>query len=336
MKDNYVDINFSGKMKSKFVIDDLFTKIESYLKKNKIDNLWNCEKHRNVITINFNDGISGIFTLDIIDNKFNGDCRVYYDNSTVNSTLEKLLDMFFAVKNIFSKFDINDDYSICESYLKNKEIKIQLLDLNEQQVKDIKSIYDEGYKEYKELLLMYIARSLNLDSYKELYININVLEFTGCETIEKVYEQMVLNVLETWLYETTEYKNNKFYNNEFYNIHNKAEYRGLGNAAFDMYACCHGIQRVISKKNIKSKSFGIKDAQIQKFYSEIVLNMLNEQNNQFEKCMVVIKYLFSIMKYTGFKFVGKDEKRNSDKHCTTMKYINNVISIKDALNNILN
>ena len=66
MKDNYVDINFSGKMKSKFVIDDLFTKIESYLKKNKIDNLWNCEKHRNVITINFNDGISGIFTLDII------------------------------------------------------------------------------------------------------------------------------------------------------------------------------------------------------------------------------------------------------------------------------
>ncbi len=336
MKNNYLDISYKGIIKSKFTIKDVFTKIQNYLKKNKIDKMWICQQQEKSITINFNDVVSDNFVFDVNDkNKFSGYCRVGYDETIKETTLEKLLDMLFSIKSVFSKIEVNDDYSICESYLKSKEIKIQLLNLNEQDTAIVNKIYNEGYKEYREFLLSCIARGLNLETYKDLYINLNVLEYTGCKTIDEVYEQMILAIFETWLYETTIYKQKRFYDNEFNNINNKVEYHGLGSVAFDMYACCHGIQSIISNNNKKTKSFGIKDAQVQKLYKEKIIDMLNQQKNQYEQCIIAYRYLISIMKYTNFEFIGKDETRNYDKHCTNVKYSNMVVTIADALKNTL-
>ena len=41
------------------------------------------------------------------------------------------------------------------------------------------------------------------------------------------------------------------------------------------------------------------------------------------------------MNYTGFKFIGKDDIRNNDKHCTRVKYLDTVVTIDDAIKNIL-
>lgn len=334
MENNYIDISYNGKIKAKYTIDDIFTKIQIYLRKN--NKTWTCEQQENCITINFNDVVSDNFVLDINDNnKFNGYCRISYDETIKETTLKKFLDLLFSIKSVFSKIEVSDDYSICESYLKSKEIKIELLDLNEKETEIVNSIYNEGYKEYREFLLMFISKGLNLKTYKDLYINLNVLEFTGCSTVEEVYEQMILAVFETWLYETATYKQKRFYVDEFYNKNNKGEYHGLGNTGFDSYACCHGIQSIITKNNKNVNSFGIKDAQVQKLYSEKIVEMLKDQNNQYEQCILAYRYLISIMNYTGFKFIGKDDIRNNDKHCTRVKYLDTVVTIDDAIKNIL-
>lgn len=335
MEANYIDISYNGKIKAKFTVDDMYAKIQNYIKKNKINKTWTCQKEENCISINFNDAVSDEFILDVNTNKFSGECRVNYDETIEESTLEKLLDMLFSIKGIFSKIEIDDDYSICESYLKNKEIKIQLLDLNEQDLEKVKKIYEEGYKEYRVFLLMCIARDLNLKTYKDLYINSKVSHFGACEKIERIYEDMTLQIFETWLYETTTYKKERFYNNEFYNINNNIAYQALGSTGFDTYACCHGIQSIISKNYVKERSFGVRDAQVQKFYREKIIDMLKNQENEYEQCIIAYKYLLSIMKYTGFEFVEKDKNTNGDKHYTNFKYSDKILSINDALKSTL-
>jgi len=332
MEDNYIDINYNVKIKGKYTVEEIYTKIKNHLKKNKI---WNCEKSDTNIIIKFNDNVSDDFVLDT-NKKFSGYCRIRYEEDIVDSTLEKLLDMLFSIKSIFSILEVYDDYSICESYLKNKAIKIKLIDLTEKELEKVKNIYDEGYNDYRSFLLMCIAKDLNLKSHNDLYINSNVIEFTYYDKIEKLYENLMLMIFETWLYETTIYKTqDRFYKNQFYNINNKVEYKALGAVSFDMYALCNGVLSIISKEYRKNSSFGVRDANVQKFYREKVLDMLKQEENNFEQCVIAYKYLKSILEYTGFTFVGKDEITNADKHCTKVKYLDDSVSIIDALNYII-
>lgn len=334
MDDKYIDINCSGTIKSKFTIEDVFKKITNYLKRNK-NKVWACQLQDDTITINFNDGISDEFVLSVEKNKFCDYCRVSYDEMADETTLEKLLDMLFAIKRVFRKIEVDDDYSICEAYLKSKEIKIELVDLTEQDIATVNKIYNDGYKDYREFLLTYIARGLNLATYKDLYVNANVVERILANNTEELYKEMVFNALETWLYETALYKQQRFYENEFHNVNNRMEYHALGSIAFDMVACCNGIQRIISKSVKKTTSFGIRDAHVQKLYREKVAEMLNQEENQYEQCVIAYRFLKSIMRYTNFEFVGKDESRNHDTHYVKVTTQNGTFTVLDAFENAL-
>ena len=131
METNYIDISYNGKIKAKFTVDDIYAKIQNYLKRNKINKTWTCQKEENCISINFNDDVSDEFILDVNINKFSGECRVNYDETIEESTLEKLLDMLFSIKSIFSKIEIDDDYSICDKHYTNFKYSDKILSIND-------------------------------------------------------------------------------------------------------------------------------------------------------------------------------------------------------------
>ncbi len=316
--DNYIDISYEGKIKNKYSEEDVYNKIKKCIKSNQ---LWKCVKQANIISIDFNDGVSDTFVLEIKNNKFEGYCRVNNDESFGESTLVKLLNMLFSIKSVFTKIDIEDDFSICKSFLKNKKIKLNLVELTDDEMKEVKKIYNREHRDYKMFMLECLAYYLGLDTYRDLYFVSEVCDgkwyFSDKYTL---YEEIKERVIETFLYETTEYKNmGRFYATEFYNKNNICEYQALNGISFDEVAFIRGILTSIAKDPHKGRSFGVRDANVQMFYFERVKQILDEQENDiFSQCVTIYKYFKTILSYTNFQYVGKDEiMKNNKKH----KYI---------------
>lgn len=322
--EEYIDINYNGRVKDKYNIDEIYKKINNYIKTYKINFI--CEKENNNICIKFKDDISDDFVLDLNKNKFSGYCRVGCDEKEGENSLEKLLDILFSIKMVFSKIELEDDYSICKSYWNNKKIKIVLLEITEEEETMIKNIYDNGTKNYRRFIIEYLAKSINCNSYKELYINSNAVEEKWHIDLneESLNEEMCERVFETWLYETTEYKKSRFYLNEFFNKDNIVEYMALNAVAFDMVAFVYGILRIISNDWDKDRwrsSFGVRDGQVKRFYRGKIVPLLEEyKNNSWEQCVIAYRYLKSILQYTNFQFVGKDSKTENDKKYRQVKF----------------
>ncbi len=333
MEEEYIDISYSGKKKRNYSTDEIYTKIISELKKSKLDKTWTCQKENDCISIDFKDNISDVFYLDFNKNDFSGYCRVKYNGGVEITTLERLLDILFMLQQKFSKLEVIDDYSICESYLKNKKIKIELIEVKIEEIEKLRAIYEEGYKDYRIFILNYIARSLNLKSYKDLYINRGVTDFQSRSKVEEVYEDIVRNIFETYLYEATIYKENcRFCDNGFYDKNNIAEYKALGSAGFDSYAFSSGMLMLIGNKE-DYFSFGVRDAQVKRLYRDKIYGMLEKEKDDFEQCIVAYRFFISILKYTGFKFIGKADKFSNDSiHFREVRYRNDIFTCEDALN----
>lgn len=320
--DNYIDINYKGTIKNKYNEEEIYNKIKRCIKANK---LWKCDKQENIISIDFNDNVSDTFILEIKNNKFEGYCRINNDESSGESTLVKLLNMIFSIKSVFTKIDIEDDYSICKSYLKNKMIKLDLVELTDAEMDEVKKIYDREHRDYKMFMLESLAYYLNLDSYRNLYFVIDASgEKWSFEDKNGMYEKIRKGVIETFLYETTEYKDKgRLYETEFYNKSNESEYLALGGIAFDQVAFASGILRLISKDSRKEMTFGVRDANVQNFYFEKVKPILEEQENDiFNQCVTAYKYFKTILKYTNFKYIGKDEIMKNNKKYTYIRFTN--------------
>lgn len=65
IEENYIDITYNGKLKKQYTIDEVYNKIQNYIKRNKLSKIWICEKENNNINIKFNDVISDDFVLDL-------------------------------------------------------------------------------------------------------------------------------------------------------------------------------------------------------------------------------------------------------------------------------
>lgn len=210
MEKNYVDIYYKGKIKNKYSTDDVYGKIQNYIKRKKLNKEWNSKKESDSITINFNDNISDNMFLDIHDGKFEGTGRINDDKQGKEATSEKVLDMFFSIKGYFSKFEIDDDFSICKSYLQNKKIKIELLELTDEEIIKIKELFSKGYNNYRSFIFEFIANSLGLKSYNELYFYDERIcgkwSIYENSTNEDLYLEIIHRILTTWLYNSTLYK----------------------------------------------------------------------------------------------------------------------------------
>lgn len=333
MEEEYIDINYSGKKKRNYSTDEIYTKIISEVKKKKLDKMWICKKENDSISIDFKDDISDVFYLDFNKNDFSGYCRVKYNGGLEITTLENLLDILFILQQKLSKLEVRDDYSICEAYLKNKKIKIELIEVKIEDMEELRVIYEEGCKDYKIFILNYIARGLNLKSYKDLYINRGVTDFQSRSKSEEVYEDIVRNIFETYLYETTIYKEKcRFCDNGFYDKNNIVEYMALGSAGFDSYAFSNGMLMLIGN-NVDHFSFGVRDAQVKRLYREKIYGMLEKEKDDFEQCIIAYRFFISILKYTGFKFIGKADKFSDDSiHFRKVRYMNDILTCEDAIN----
>ena len=329
---NYLDIFYNGRIKNRYTIDDISKKIQNFIRKNKLKN-WSCEVTNGIISIEFNDDISDTLELNLKDNKFEGFCRVS------NTNLETLLDMFFEIKCIFTKFNIEDDFLICESYLNNKLIGIDLLKITEYEKNIIDNIYYNGDIDYKEFILQYFAYTLELFSWEELYVNLEAIDNKWFfDSKEKLYEEIFLYIIETWLYEVCNYKDyGRFCYLEFFNKNNAAEYLALNGIAFDMYAFCNGIEKLIFGNKYKNKkSFGIKDAKISKFYNEKITIILEEENDRYNQCVLAYRFLKTILKYTNFQVCNKNEELSNTSRKKYFKFTNGMAaSIEETLKYIL-
>ena len=333
MEEEYIDINYSGKKKRSYSTDEIYTKIMKELKKNKLDKIWGCKKENDCISIDFQDGVSDVFYLSFNKNDFSGYCRVKYNGGTEITTLENLLNILFILKPKLTKLEVTDDYEICEAYLKNKKIKIELIELNTEDIEKLRVIYEEGYKDYRIFILTYIARSLKVESYKDLYMNCDVETLPACSETEELYKEIVQRIFETYLYETAIYKEKeRVFDTGFYDKNNKVEYMGLCAAGFDSYAFACGMLLIIGDKQEHS-SFGVRDSNVKRFYRDKICDMLKKEKDDFEQCIIAYRFFISILEYTGFKFVGKADKFfNESTHFRAIKWRNNIISCEEALN----
>ena len=320
---DYIDIEYSGRIKQQYTIEDLFSRIKEFADKEGLLDLWTFSMSENAVSIGFNDGISDDFFIELEKKSFSGEARIDNTESTHVSTLSRLLDLLFSLKPVFSKFFIEDDYCICGSYLSNKNSKLKLIDLDEQQKDYVKKLFNEGYTDHKKFLLMCIAKDMGLKTYNDLYIS-KYLEKEYYGTREELYEKLALNALETWLYETMEYKKERFCNNSFYDKSKTYEYQALGSVAFDVFSCCNAIVRFLREEDTMKLSFGVRDGKLRNFYYFQVLEIINRSEDLFERCLIAYRYLEGVLDYTNFKYVGPDE--NMDR---TKRY-NELVSEKDG------
>ena len=333
MEEGYIDISYSGKKKRNYSTDEIYKKIISELKKNKLYKTWICQKENDCISIDFKDNISDVFYLDFNKNDFSGYCRVKYNGGIEITTLENLLNILFILKTKLSKLEVTDDYEICEAYLKNKKIKIELIELNTEDIEKLRVIYKEGYKDYRIFILTYIARSLKLESYKDLYINYDVETLPACSKTEELYKEIGQRIFETYLYETAIYKGKgRVCDNGFYDKNNIVEYMALGAAGFDSYAFACGMLLLIGDKE-EHLSFGVRDANVKRLYRDKIYDMLEKERDDFEQCIIAYRFFISILEYTGFKFIGKADKfLNDSTHIREIRWRNNLYTCEEVLN----
>lgn len=283
---------------------EVFTKMAKSVKKRGATKSWKYEidEERESFYIDFGDESSEDFVLHFDKQAASGFVKVYFPlegelyEDEKKSEFKILLNMIYSARASFSSMEITDDYGIAEDYMKSKEYKLKLRELDDKERSRLDRLYRDGYTYHEELLLALIAEDLGLPE-----------EFSWENVISPLIalrnSSLMQQIAETWLIETTSFKGERLCEMD------RDRYEELGDVAFSVFAFVIGLNRVFFYKASENvlfnfRSFGQKDAQINKYFKDIFLPAFIEKDD-YGKCESAYQYMLSILDYAGFIFCGK-------------------------------
>lgn len=274
-----------GILKKKYKVNDLFNVIIEEIK----DTKWKYKlQSEEIFEISFNDR-SEVMSFKFEDNKIDEICKIHFES---NEEFNKLLEIFYNIKNMFYCIEIDDDFGLWNDYLASKNpCKIKLRELSKVEKDEIEEF---DYKKYNSISIIFgiIAKDLSekmnkkISSIQEIVDNIdpklNKIFFL------EMFKKEILCFF-CWIYETMEYKN--YGKVKELDIETT---RGLGSNFFTF--CCAIDEAVFG---IYGGNTGPKHSQIVKLYYEIERKNPNIENDAF----LMYRYILSTLEYSGFKKV---------------------------------
>ena len=309
---------------------EVFEKMAKSVKKRGATKNWICTYDEEHFLIDFGDGLNETFAVRFDEKKVcNGFCKVTFPLSgelfddEKKSEFKALLNMIYSVRTSFSEMEITDDYGISESFLDSKTNKIVLRELNDGEIERANRIFNEGHTSIKEFItaLIFDLRELpysdNIFPYIISHLGQSILQFwDSFDKFSDYYEAFT----ESFLYETAEYKNQG-------RLFKVSDYYGeLNGVFFSVYAFLNGINEITDLHHY-DKGGDPKETQVLRLYHNKYLPLLEQETDEYNKCVLAYRFFMSILEYLGFTYVGKTEKK--------VKYISNELAeaVKDFLEN---
>ena len=303
---------YSGKLKRNVYPSELYEKINKSIKKKGPTKLWECHlsESEDSIIIDFNDEVSETFCFEFNKvNEFHEFCKVGFPLEGElfedgKSEFKALLDILYKCKNMFSKFEIHDDYGLASAYWECKRIKIQLRELTDEEINRLMRLYSDGNNTHESLLWAVMAEDMEMtvDEFKN-YINYHA-------GIYEDFGPKIYRPLQNYLYETTEYKKEGRLCEISENV-----YYDLSRVSFAIFAFIEGLSWIFFDGNgygkeislEKKRPFSPKDAQVGMLFRERFAPLYLEEDDNFERCVLVYRYFVSVYEFLGFRFVGRDK-----------------------------
>ena len=291
---------------------EVIEKMRKTIKKKGATKEWTVTVDENAQTmlVDFGEDKGETFFVSFDENKVcDNFCKVFFPLSgeefddEKKSEFKALLNMIYAARTSFAEMKITDDYGISESYLDTKVNKIALRELTADELERGERLFGDGHRTVREFItaLMYDLRDMPYDENFVLHINMNAswFDYTSWEKISDVFETFT----ESFLYETTEYKNEgRLYDTEGYHME-------LCGTFFSVHAFIDGINEITDYHHYKS-GWDPKSTQVLRLYNNKCLPILENTDDDFEKCIIAYRFFMSSLEYLGFKYVGKGTKYN--------------------------
>lgn len=291
---------------------EVIEKMRKTIKKKGATKDWICtvDEEAQTMCVDFGEDKGESFFLSFDENKVcDGFCKVFFPLSgeefddEKKSEFKALLNMIYAARTSFAEMNITDDYGISESYLDTKVNKIALRELSEEELERAKRLFADGHTSVREFItaLMYDLRDMTYDENFVLHINMNAgwFAYSEWEKLSDVFETFT----ESFLYETTEYKNEgRLYDTDGYHME-------LCGTFFSVHAFVFGISEITGYFQHKT-GWDPKSTQVLRLYYNKCLPILENTDNDFEKCVIAYRFFMSSLEYLGFKYVGKGTKYN--------------------------
>lgn len=291
---------------------DVFEKMSKSIKKKGATKKWSffIDEDNQIFQIDFGDSRSETFVLSFNEKKIcEGFCKVYFPingelfENEKKSEFKALLNMIWLARNMFSQMDISDDYGQAVDFMESKKYKLVLRELTEDEKTFAHELFDSGITNYPDFIMAVVRKGLEMPPEEKWYEHINVKVPYGADNLNDKINCM-WGFFETYVYETAEYKGERV----MYNSDYSSEFSGLW---FSVAAFTFIADEIYRFRNYfrcnDNVSFGVKHAQIRRYYKDKIYPLLDSMPNGFEKCCLAYRFFLSAYDFCGFKFVGKEK-----------------------------
>ena len=99
--------------------------------------------------------------------EFVTNCKIAFEDD--DKQLEAVFSLFHSILKMFTSIEISDDYGLWNSFADSKRFKIQLRELTTDETARVKTLYNEGFTFFKDLLWKMIADDLGVPNEKLEY-----------------------------------------------------------------------------------------------------------------------------------------------------------------------
>lgn len=289
---------------------EVFEKMKKSVKKRGATKNWvaTIDEEKEMMSIDFGDEMSETFVLHFNNKVCDTFCKVYFPlegelfEDEKKSEFKALLNMIYSARTSFSEMTITDDYGLAEDFMESKKYKLDLRELTEAEMQHVKELYDMGFQKHPDLIMAVIYEGLEIPFGEDFrkYVNMKI---DYAEDNLASNEHALWPFFETYLYETAEYKNQ---GRVPYVPEYGWEFSGIW---FSVGAFTLIIDELYRFQNWPGLPFGVKHAQLRRFYKDKIYPLLDADGDDFEKCVLAYRFFLSAFDFCGFKFVGKEKKK---------------------------
>lgn len=313
----YNTIFFKLRLKRTRTPEEVFEKMRKYIKNKPAARKWTAQiSDSSLFQLNFNDDKSETLSI-LFDEKktYEGFCKVcfplsgeFFENEK-QSEFKTLINMIHSARTSFADMRITDDYGISESFLDSKTNKIILRELDEEELKRAERIFKNGQTNLREFItaVIYDYRGLSYSEDFISFINRNVGQcpIAFWESCDGQLRDFFSSFVDSFLYETVEYKN-------MGRLCSLADYYSdLNGIFFAVWSLISGMEVVLGYANADN-GHDPKSTQVMRLYKNKYFPLTNAAESDFERCILVYRFLVSCMDYLGFKYVGTNKDNRED------------------------
>lgn len=302
-------IFYKGKLKRTRTPDDVFAKVIPFIKSKGVTKTWSYTVNEwegdKRLVIDFGDNKSEELVFCFPNGDLNGLCKTNFyrsdlpnDNAAAdlaNKQFKVVMNIFYSIRNMFSKFNVMDDFDAWNDFLESKQSPKPILrELDACETAKVKELFNNGYCNPYQLMLGIIGRDLGAargDSFLD-YIKAEYCLFGKIDN-----DLIEYSLVSTWLHETLCIKKTGVRINLPYPANN------------DSACCCaYTISELLGAEPFpRSGGWFHNLSKMLKFYDELYLPLLEAETDDYEQCVLTYRFVVSLFDFAGLKYQARVE-----------------------------